>query len=76
MFTRKGRKFYAFAVAGKLLVDIVAIVNLAPGSKDPFFDPPPGLFIFSFAVLSWILLCVSLVLVNRPDVKSWLSRQD
>ncbi len=75
LFTRRGRKFYIFAAVGKLLVDIVAIVNLAPGAKDPFFDPPPGLFIFSFAVLSWLLLCVSLVLMTRPDAKRWFSKQ-
>ncbi len=76
LLTRRGYRFYIFAVVGKLLVDIVAIVNLAPGSNDPFFDPPPGLFIFSFAILSWILLCVSLVLVTRPDARGWFSKQN
>ncbi len=75
-FKRKGYKLFVFAALGKLLYDTLPIALLSASASAQAPDSTVGSNALILLATGWILLCLSLVWITRPNAKRWFSKQE
>lgn len=75
-FKRKGYKLFIFAALGKLLYDTIPIALLSVSASLQTPDSTVGSNALILLATGWILLCLSLVWITRPNAKRWFSKQE